>query len=54
MNMHKRLRLTPLDREEIWSLWQTRQWKKWTLPFFVVFEGWRRFSMMETIKPISS
>ena len=27
MNMHKRLRLTPLDREEIWSLWQTRQWK---------------------------
>jgi len=27
MNMHKRLRLTPLDREEIWSLWQTRKWK---------------------------
>ena len=27
MNMHKRTRLTPLDREEIWRLYQTRQWK---------------------------
>ena len=27
MNMHKRVRLTPLDREEIWRLYQTRQWK---------------------------
>ena len=27
MNMHKRIRLTPLDREEIWRLYQTRQWK---------------------------
>ena len=27
MNMHKRIRLTPLDREEIWRHWQTRQWK---------------------------
>ena len=25
MNMHKRIRLTPLDREEIWRLHQTRQ-----------------------------
>lgn len=27
MNMHKRIRLTPLDRQEIWSLYQTRLWK---------------------------
>jgi transposase InsO family protein len=27
MNMHKRIRLTPLDREEIWKLYQSRQWK---------------------------
>ena len=27
MNIHKRTRLTPLDREEIWRLYQTRQWK---------------------------
>lgn len=27
MNMHKRIRLTPLDREEIWRLYQSRQWK---------------------------
>lgn len=27
MNMHKRVRLTPLDREEIWRLYQGRQWK---------------------------
>ena len=27
MNMHKRIRLTPLDRREIWRLYQTRQWK---------------------------
>ena len=27
MNMHKRIRLTPLDRKEIWRLYQTRQWK---------------------------
>ena len=25
--MHKRVRLTPLDREEIWRLYQSRQWK---------------------------
>ena len=27
MNMHKRLRLTPLDRQEIWRLYQSRLWK---------------------------
>ncbi len=27
MNMHKRTRLTPLDRQEIWRLYQTRIWK---------------------------
>jgi transposase InsO family protein len=27
MNLHKRLRLTPLDRQEIWRLYQTRTWK---------------------------
>ncbi len=27
MNMHKRIRLTPYDREEIWRLYQTRTWK---------------------------
>lgn len=27
MNMHKRIRLTPLDRKEIWRLYQTGQWK---------------------------
>ncbi|MBS9778000.1 MAG: transposase family protein [Gammaproteobacteria bacterium] len=27
MNMHKRIRLTPYDREEIWLLYQTRTWK---------------------------
>ncbi len=25
--MHKRIRLTPLDRQEIWRLWKTGQWK---------------------------
>nr|WP_218110448.1 DDE-type integrase/transposase/recombinase [Ostreibacterium oceani] len=25
--MHKRIRLTPLDRQEIWRLYQTRQWR---------------------------
>ena len=27
MVMHKRIRLTPLDRQEIWRLWQTGHWK---------------------------
>ena len=27
MNIHKRTRLTPLDRQEIWQLYQTRLWK---------------------------
>ena len=27
MNMHKRIWLTPLDRQEIWRLWQTGYWK---------------------------
>ncbi len=27
MVIHKRIRLTPLDRQEIWRLWQTRRWK---------------------------
>lgn len=27
MNMHKRIRLTPLDREKIWQLWQTGKYK---------------------------
>ena len=27
MNMHKRIRLTPLDRQEMWRLYQTRSWK---------------------------
>lgn len=27
MNMHKRIRLTPLDRQEMWRLYQTRCWK---------------------------
>ena len=27
MNMHKRTRLTPLDRKEIWRLYQTCDWK---------------------------
>lgn len=27
MVMHKRIRLTPLDRLEIWRLWQTGHWK---------------------------
>ena len=27
MVMHKRVRLTPLDRQEIWRLWQTGHWK---------------------------
>jgi transposase InsO family protein len=31
MNMHKRTRLTPLDRTEIWSLYQTGQWRKTAL-----------------------
>lgn len=31
MIMHKRIRLTPLDREEIWRLWQTGHWKVATL-----------------------
>ena len=26
MNIHKRTRLTPLDREEIWRLYGTRDW----------------------------
>ena len=26
MNIHKRTRLTPLDREEIWRLYGTREW----------------------------
>ncbi|MEQ1558689.1 MAG: hypothetical protein ABL933_07075 [Methyloglobulus sp.] len=25
--MHKRIRLTPLDRQEVWRLYQTRCWK---------------------------
>jgi len=31
MVMHKRIRLTPLDRREIWCLWQTGHWKVVTL-----------------------
>ena len=27
MDMHKRIRPTPLDRQEIWRLWQTGNWK---------------------------
>jgi Mor family transcriptional regulator len=27
MVMHKRIRLTPFDRQEIWRLWQTGYWK---------------------------
>ncbi len=27
MNVHKRIRLTLLDRREIWRLYQTRLWK---------------------------
>jgi predicted DNA-binding protein YlxM (UPF0122 family) len=27
MNIHKRTRLTLLDRQEIWRLYQTRVWK---------------------------
>src|SRR6187401_2272034 len=27
MNMHKHIRLTPLDRQELWQLYQTRCWK---------------------------
>jgi hypothetical protein len=27
MGMHKRTRLTPLDRQEIWWLYQSRCWK---------------------------
>jgi len=27
MNLHKRTRLTLLDRQEIWRLYQTRIWK---------------------------
>jgi transposase InsO family protein len=27
MNMHKRVRLTPLDRQEIWRLYQSRLWR---------------------------
>ena len=27
MNIHKRTRLTLLDRQEIWQLYQTRLWK---------------------------
>ncbi len=27
MNMHKRIRLTPHDRQEMWRLYQTRTWK---------------------------
>ena len=27
MNIHKRTRLTLLDRQEIWWLYQTRRWK---------------------------
>ena len=27
MNIHKRTRLTLLDRQEIWRLYQTRSWK---------------------------
>lgn len=27
MVIHKRIRLTPLDRQEIWRLWQTGNWK---------------------------
>ncbi len=27
MNIHKRTRLTLLDRQEIWRLYQTRLWK---------------------------
>jgi len=26
MTIHKRTRVTPLDREEIWRLYGTRQW----------------------------
>ena len=28
MKMHKRTRLTPLDRKEIWQLYQTRKFKQ--------------------------
>jgi len=27
MEMHKSIRVTPLDRREIWRLWQTGQWQ---------------------------
>ncbi len=27
MNMHKRIKLTPLDRKEIWRLWGTGNYK---------------------------
>jgi hypothetical protein len=27
MHMHKRTRLTPLDREEVWRLYGTAGWK---------------------------
>jgi hypothetical protein len=27
MNMHKRIRLTPYDRQKIWELWQTNEHK---------------------------
>mgnify|MGYP005703932213 CR=1 FL=1 len=27
MNMHRRTRLTPHDREEIWRLYQTGEWQ---------------------------
>ena len=31
MNTHKRIRLTPLDRQEIWRLYQTNDWTIVTL-----------------------
>ncbi|MDV6345487.1 leucine zipper domain-containing protein [Nitrosomonas sp. Is37] len=27
MNMHKHIRLTPLDRQKLWKRYQTRCWK---------------------------
>jgi hypothetical protein len=53
MTIHKRIRVTPLDREEIWRLHGTRQWSVGALaqqvrvsriPIAIVLEGARRQS----------
>ena len=44
MNIHKRTRLTPLDRQEIWQLYGARKW------VIVALAHWFRVSRQQFTK----